>query len=814
MGLFVAATGGAAVGGKKRESWDTWTTHLFSESDLNLWAKGRTGLTMPDSKGGSPVQILTPTFRIGGSVNILRTEGGILERLFDGNDHTFYFKTKIITPVDGTNRFPLRMGNNRSAERGLLILSSSGSWITYFSDGVSSFGINQCTTPNTTLVGWINVLMTINQTTKRITSQLSKCSDNSSLGTNINYDISAWTTGANDNAGPLSFDSSYFTYADLKMFDGIKTLSQCRDNSYVDGLKFFYPTLLDRTDVSGNGHHFRREAPRYISHINKYYDTISTYQFDYGYDLLKTSAYDVNRDTYNDVWQCKTPSGLSITPPTVSNYGDAYINSGSHAGNLTEHNLADCLLNIPGDNWDRSDTTIFNDSVRTSLYYDAANPNRWHISELRSLSFSENCNTGFKGLNYFKITDNSLATEDRKLLKEIISYNTNKAGNDIQKILQYTGDKTAIDGMINLTVTTTANTQTVKINLSSLKTSEVFMIFWGDGTYEFARHVDTAVEYTHIYAVTGIYPVKIINSQSIKEFRFAATSQYEAWSFNASQLPLLCPDLEILNLQCTTVASVSGVITGLNKLKYIQLMSPNTLEGDITGWVDVETLRVLGQNKLHGSITPLSKLKVVYVDGENTISGNVSADTHPLIESFEGGFLMPGLNTINGSLSGMTHLFMVCFQGLGSITCNVETTPALVYLSSDESITWSGDISAMINIYLLSVPGLTGSINNLINLRTYYDRSTGIAKQVRFNNHPKLDALRLYSKVYTSEETNQILADMWANRDAAKDPSDVYRIIQITGTPTGQGLIDKANLQAYRSPNNNAAYPLWTVNTL
>ena len=64
---------------------------------------------------------------------------------------------------------------------------------------------------------------------------------------------------------------------------------------------------------------------------------------------------------------------------------------------------------------------------------------------------------------------------------------------------------------------------------------------------------------------------------------------------------------------------------------------------------------------------------------------------------------------------------------------------------------------------------------------------------------------------------NAILAGFWANRDAAKSSTDRYiNIGKDTPTPnaapTGQGLTDKAALQAYRSPNNTGP-AVWTVTT-
>jgi hypothetical protein len=70
---------------------------------------------------------------------------------------------------------------------------------------------------------------------------------------------------------------------------------------------------------------------------------------------------------------------------------------------------------------------------------------------------------------------------------------------------------------------------------------------------------------------------------------------------------------------------------------------------------------------------------------------------------------------------------------------------------------------------------------------------------------------------FTSENVNQILADVWANRDEAK-PGAMNREIRVSGSassgaPTGQGIIDKENLQKYRSPNQLPSRYVWTITT-
>ena len=72
--------------------------------------------------------------------------------------------------------------------------------------------------------------------------------------------------------------------------------------------------------------------------------------------------------------------------------------------------------------------------------------------------------------------------------------------------------------------------------------------------------------------------------------------------------------------------------------------------------------------------------------------------------------------------------------------------------------------------------------------------------------------------VLDATEVNAVLAGFWANRDAAKSLTE--RVIDLgkdtptpNAAPTGQGLIDKASLKAYRSPTPPGTAALWTVTT-
>ena len=68
----------------------------------------------------------------------------------------------------------------------------------------------------------------------------------------------------------------------------------------------------------------------------------------------------------------------------------------------------------------------------------------------------------------------------------------------------------------------------------------------------------------------------------------------------------------------------------------------------------------------------------------------------------------------------------------------------------------------------------------------------------------------------TSTQVNQYLADFWLNRNQTKQRTD--RTIDLRANtssqaPTGQGLIDKEALAAYRSPTPPGTAVFWTVLT-
>lgn len=147
---------------------------------------------------------------------------------------------------------------------------------------------------------------------------------------------------------------------------------------------------------------------------------------------------------------------------------------------------------------------------------------------------------------------------------------------------------------------------------------------------------------------------------------------------------------------------------------------------------------------------------------------------------------------------------------------------SLTYLLATGNNTFSFDLSglhALENIVVYGSNSISGSTENLVKLHTF---------DVRGNNtitHPSVAKLKRLTNyivaspcVLTTANVNQLLADFWANRDEDKYTTQTIRVINLmggtgTGAPTGQGVIDKANLQNYRSPWNDPAKALWTVTT-
>ena len=260
--------------------------------------------------------------------------------------------------------------------------------------------------------------------------------------------------------------------------------------------------------------------------------------------------------------------------------------------------------------------------------------------------------------------------------------------------------------------------------------------------------------------------------------------------------------------------TLTGSVTLLTSLNFINVGGNNTISGDISNLTLLTSLIVGGVNTLTGSLTNLSVLTYLNVGGNNTISGDVT-----LLTSLEW-LNISGNNTISGDVSSLINLTDFIVSGSNTLTGSISLLVSVQQIAVTGSNTLSGDIGVLVSVYYVSVDGnntLSGDIASLTSL--LYFSVTG-NNSITFSNVTNLlylSYLYVHSSVTLSAaNVNQLLADFWLNRDEYKPY--VFRLIDLQGSPatdapTGQGIIDKAALQAYRSPGDNPAYPLWDVRT-
>ncbi len=100
-------------------------------------------------------------------------------------------------------------------------------------------------------------------------------------------------------------------------------------------------------------------------------------------------------------------------------------------------------------------------------------------------------------------------------------------------------------------------------------------------------------------------------------------------------------------------ARLSGDISKLTALTYIDIEGDNIISGDMSGLTGLTGLIVYGANTLSGSVSALILLSILEVSGSNALSGSFSALTSLAF------LWLPGLNTVTGDLSlisaGLTY---------------------------------------------------------------------------------------------------------------------------------------------------------------
>ena len=266
---------------------------------------------------------------------------------------------------------------------------------------------------------------------------------------------------------------------------------------------------------------------------------------------------------------------------------------------------------------------------------------------------------------------------------------------------------------------------------------------------------------------------------------------------STSSAPLTGADTSLAKTYTTGVVRAVVMIGKITRFVSVNADGKTAFGGRVGGLTSLTDLYVLGSNTLSGSVAGLTSLAVLGVGGSNTLSGSVAGLTSLAFLS------VGGSNTISGSVAGLTRLTYLSVGGYNTLSGSVAGLTLLPIIDVGGSNTLSGSVAGLTQLTYL---GVVGS-NTISGWGAIAASATGLC-QMTHGGLTVLDAT----------EVNAVLAGFWANRDAAKSRAE--RVIDLgkdtptpDAAPTGQGLIDKAALQAYRSPTPPGTAALWTVTT-
>jgi peptidoglycan/xylan/chitin deacetylase (PgdA/CDA1 family) len=455
-----APTGITDIGGTVYDS-------LYYRNNLDLHIIGRSGLTLPDEYGNNATILPAVFINKGGYYVGVKTRAE--EHVFDGNDHTIFMEITQLLSTTGSYQI-LGLGSDLSG-RGIQLYMSTTYLMMYCGDGiVSQVSKVVMSNVNTTMLGQgrLFLLITINATTKKINIGFYNSAGNA-IATPVEQNISTFTFNANDNAQKYYFFSAFHGVSNFKKFTGIKTLSQCRDNTYRTDLQLHYPCIYGLGETVSGLNLVGINASKFINIGYSNHD--DTWILDYGYDVYRAYTDIVALSDLRDIIVPHNMDGSSIVFSQV-NY--SFIKS--VPGNLTHHNNSDSKIRFINEFYDRSDETIWADAARIG-YYDASHTKDFHISELNQTTLYGMLNAGYRGKLYVKCDNNSvddgsenfLRKGTKGVLEEILGYASDKTLTQNKNILTYTGDIMAAVLDVNNAITYDANNY---VKLGLLKTTK------------------------------------------------------------------------------------------------------------------------------------------------------------------------------------------------------------------------------------------------------------------------------------------------------------------------------------------------------
>jgi hypothetical protein len=421
----------------------TWSEYWMTLS--NFFAEGRSGLTIPATKGTSLTILPAVWNNYEGNGYSTIADNGALD-IGNNYDFTLWCKVNTIFASKTNTRDIIgkRIASSVNGRYGIGMSATTG----YLSSYIQSSGgvVSIASTVDFTTAGWVYLRIDVNQTTKKFRFFINKTqvgSDSTFTGTFAALDpMYKFYIGAGQNSSGVVQSYSNSQHSDSGIFRRILTDTEWAtivDGGYVgDGDDPFWPCNNARSgynfDASSNGYHLAITTAHWFAET--YTASGSTYCLDKGYSLYGDIDGTLNR------YLPLTLAGNEITPPSL---GTGIIKVKKYDGMESFHNLANSKIQFNDEFWDRSNTTIWNDFARNSGvtlgYYDATDANtkkRFHPRELGNLQISYWLNTGYTGIPFFKMGTNTWF--EREKLECIFTLSENVTGALYNKSLVYCGD--------------------------------------------------------------------------------------------------------------------------------------------------------------------------------------------------------------------------------------------------------------------------------------------------------------------------------------------------------------------------------------
>lgn len=360
-------------------------------------------------------------------------------------------------------------------------------------------------------------------------------------------------------------------------------------------------------------------------------------------------------------------------------------------------------------------------------------------------------------------------------------------------------------------VLTSVVINSVTINLFQTPGMPEPVIYWGDGDVHPLSYYPDEFNVNHAYAAHAVWYITITNSASL--YRIYA-GYYSASRVDGSIAVFKsCINLHTLALGVHENPWTGDLVDLPLSLRNLYIYHTTHITGNLSLLVNLQVVDI--DCDAHGDLSQNTALMAIFFRGGCTCTVNVTNLLNATnLESYAAGSLF------TGDVSNLLNLKQICIATPNQMTGRINNIDFEYIDCNGGACTMTLDVTGMTKLWKLSSVNngniIMGNIDSsFIIEQISVNGAVFIPQVLRFDIFPKLNTF--YSiYVRTSAQVNQLLADLWANRDLTGTQQSL-RIIDLrfgaSGSPTGQGIIDKAALQAYRSPGNNPAYSLWTINT-